>query len=197
MGKRLDREYEVQVGIRMTDLNIVKEAQEKGLDPRAELEKEVRKRNLSKCVMQISDSLYREWYTALGENLHTTVKCMTLYTLKEKFGFGKTRLQRFQAEFDNLMQNIMDLDYMGEHYLTMTDCAVELNEQYDLGIDINRVAVCQDSHDENNRLYRDYTGFKGAIGLLRSELFKEYVAADKLENHMNKEIAKWEQEGKG
>jgi hypothetical protein len=195
MGNRLKQTFKEQQWVRESDLAIVKKAQESGLDPYAELYKECKRRGLMNCPVQISEDMYREWYSALGENLHTTVKCMTLYTLKEKFGFGKTRLQRFQAEFDNLMQNIMDLDYMGEHYETMTDCAVELNEQYDLGIDVDRVAVCQDSHDENNKLYRDYTGFKGAIGVLRT--MGEHEVADKLENHMNKEIAKWEQEGKG
>ena len=36
----------------------------------------------------------------------------------------------------------------------MEDFAVELNEMYDLGIDVARVAYCQDSHDEKEENYR-------------------------------------------
>lgn len=38
--------------------------------------------------------------------------------------------------------------------MKMEDYAIELNEKYNMGIDINRVAASQDSYDEKEPKYR-------------------------------------------
>jgi hypothetical protein len=121
------------------------------------------------------------------------MQATVMYVLSEKFGFGKTRLDRFLSEYDNAVQNTMDLDYMGEHYVTLTDYAVYLNEKYKLGLDIDRIAVCQDEYDEGSKAYHNYTTFKGIINLLKINGYDK--SAEFLENHLEREKAKWQEQG--
>ena len=48
----------------------------------------------------------------------------------------------------------MDLDYLGQHYVKMEDFALEMNERYDTGIDINRVAANTTVIDESRETYK-------------------------------------------
>ena len=47
-----------------------------------------------------------------------------------------------------------DLDYMGEHYVKMEDYAVELNEKFNMGIDVCRVAMTQETYDDKRDEFR-------------------------------------------
>lgn len=70
----------------------------------------------------------------------------------------------------------------GGHFVKLEDFAVELNEMYDLGIDVNRVAYCQDKHDEGNEDFRvckidrvlqelRNNGFKDAAEFIEKKLY--------------------------
>lgn len=81
----------------------------------------------------------------------TTVAGMVL---REHFGFGKQRLLKFRNEFQNMIKSALNLDYLGSHYVTLEDYANELNEQFDMGIDVSRVRNCQGSYDETDAKFR-------------------------------------------
>lgn len=66
---------------------------------------------------------------------------------------GATRIKRFKEAFDKNVQSTLDLDYMGEHYVRLEDYAVELNEKFNMGINVERVAACQNSYDEEDEKY--------------------------------------------
>lgn len=43
---------------------------------------------------------------------------------------------------------------MGEHYVRLEDFAIEMNEKYDMGLDLRRIIVCQELSDKDNPKYR-------------------------------------------
>lgn len=45
----------------------------------------------------------------------------------------------FKRDFDEKVHGVGDLDGMGHHYARFEDYAIEANELYDLGIDIEKV----------------------------------------------------------
>lgn len=87
-------------------------------------------------------------------NLYATMTTVAGMVLREHFGFGKQRLLKFRNEFQNMIKSALDLDYLGSHYVTLEDYANELNEQFDMGIDVSRVRNCQGSYDETDAKFR-------------------------------------------
>ena len=75
----------------------------------------------------------------------------------------------------------VDLDYMGQHYVKFEDFAMEMNERYDTGIDISRVAANTTVIDDSRPLFRHChidkvlmelkeNGFKDAAQFLEMKL---------------------------
>lgn len=147
MAKR-DKEYEARMQGMLYALNMVKEH---GVDY---LEKEIKKRGIIKSPLAYTDKQIDEFWEQLSANLYATMTCVTGMVLHSAFGFGKQRLQKFREEFLDATNKTIDLDWLGEHYATLEDYAVELNEKYDLGLDVARIAVCQESHDKGNAKYK-------------------------------------------
>lgn len=103
------------------------------------------------------------------------------YTLHDSFGFGKKRLEKVRDAFTKNTEAIQDLDYMGQHYVRLQDYAIELNEKYDLGIDVELIASCEASYDEKDtrtrmcqidrvlQVLKD-EGFQKAAGFLEEKI---------------------------
>ena len=73
--------------------------------------------------------------------------------LHDSFGYGKKRIKAFKEKFDKITETATNLDYLGDHYVTLADYAEYLNEECDLGIDTERVAIAQESYDEKSESY--------------------------------------------
>jgi hypothetical protein len=187
MGKRLEKYVEERMA---GMIYFIKLYDEGGIE---RVRKEVKIRKLIKADIAISDKMYREFWQSMSENIYNNMLATTLYVLTEKFGYGKTRLERFRNEYDEAVQNTLDLDYMGDHWVKLEDYAVYLNEKYSLGLDVERIAVCQDEFDKGNELYHNLSSLKGIINLLKINGYDK--SASFLEKHMAKEIAKWEEQG--
>ena len=157
-------------------------AKEKGVEY---LEKDIKRRGVLKADIIYKDSQLRELWDNLSQNIYTNMLVTVLYVLYDQYGFRKERLKKFKKFYDDAVHITLDLDYMGEHYVKMQDYAVELNEKYNLGLDVNKVAVCEDSFDENNPEFRDYkfidgviktlvaAGYNDAAGYLESKKIKD------------------------
>lgn len=124
-------------------------AKQHGID---ELEKDIKRRGFLSIPVQISKKEVDRFILQITENLHQTTQTVMLRVLHEKLGFGKKRLHRFKQWFDDATDMIFKFDYMGEHYVTLEDYAVSLNKEFDLGIDTERVAACQETcrHEKEN-----------------------------------------------
>lgn len=132
------------------------------------LEKDIKKRGVLKADIIYKDSQVKELWDNLRKNIYTNMLVTVLYVMYDKYGFRKDRLQKFRKFYDEAVKNTLDLDYMGEHYVKMQDYAIELNEKYNMGLDVDRVAFCEDSFDENNPNYRDYEYIDGIIRTLQA-----------------------------
>ena len=139
------------------------------------LKKDIEKRNLLKMDLNVTEKQMDEVYRELSANLYNNTITSVAWTLHNVFGFGKKRIIEFKKEFDRTVQDTLDLDYMGEHYVKLEDFAVELNEKYDLGIEIPRVAFCQDSHDEKEERYHMCKAER-VISELREKGFEDAAA---------------------
>lgn len=147
MAKR-DRDYENRMAGYIAAYNIAKK---EGIEA---LEKELRMRNVLKVDVRVPGSKVKECFKEVSLNLYYNIITAVAWTLHERYGFGKKRILEFKKEFDRTVQDTLDLDYLGEHYVRLEDFAMELNEKYDLGIDCIKVAVCEEIDDEKNPNYR-------------------------------------------
>lgn len=147
MAKR-DKEYEARMQGMLYAANLVKRG---GLEA---LESDIKKRGLLKTPLAYTDKQIDEFWTELSANLYATMTCVTGMVLHDEFGFGKQRLHKFREEFLKATKISLDLDWLGQHYATLEDYAVYLNGKYDLGLDVARIAVCQESHDEKDKACR-------------------------------------------
>lgn len=136
---KVDKEYQIRMEGYVAAFRFAKE---RGLD---ELEKDIKRRGFLNIPVQISKKEVDKFILQISENLTHTMRTVMLYTLHEALGFRKKRLQRINAEFDRHTEAIFNFDYLGNHYVKIEDYAIEMNKKYDLGLDVDRVAACQDT----------------------------------------------------
>lgn len=120
-------------------------AEEKGIDA---LKADMKRRGLTKAPITIKQSEIDYFVDYCSKNLYANMFSVFAYALHELFGFGGDRLRRVKDFTNKMVDDVMDLDYMGEHYVRLEDFAIEMNERYDLGIDIEAIASCQSIADE-------------------------------------------------
>lgn len=138
---RKDREYEQwMAGVIYASNKVVKDGVE-------ELKKDIRKRNLLKVDIRMSERQMQEMYEELSAHVYNNMLVGMLYAIHDCYQFGKVRIKKVKDTFDKLVMDTIDLDYMGQHYVRLEDFAVELNEKYNLGIDISRVVASEESFD--------------------------------------------------
>lgn len=118
------------------------------------LERDIKKRNLLKLPLRITEKEIDNWFKETSSNMYNNMLTAVAYTLHNDFGFGRKRISDFKESYDKNVKYTLDLDYMGEHYVRLEDFALDMNEKYNLGIDVNRVAASQEYHDIKDEEYR-------------------------------------------
>lgn len=148
-------------------------AQEQGIDA---LVKEIKRRGVTKVDLYATQSQLNEMWGALSDNIGQNTLTTVAWVLNTEFGFGKDRLSRYKQAFDRAVAITQNLDYMGEHYVTLEDCAVELNKKYNLGLDVSRAALAVEVADGKNPEYKDTKKVNGIINALRLAGFGDAAA---------------------
>lgn len=170
-----DREFEA----RMQGMRYAFEyAKEKGID---ELEKEMLRRNYTGIPLNVPEKSMRKFVEQVSTNVYNMMLTAFLYALHDTEGFGGTRIRRVKENFDKLVQATADLDYMSAHYVTMGDYARELNELYNVDIDVDRVEHLQEIADEDHVDYR-MCRIDRVLEVMRADGFTD--AADYLESKL-------------
>ncbi|MBQ8803454.1 MAG: hypothetical protein IJZ53_07475 [Tyzzerella sp.] len=136
------------------------------------LEKDIRMRGFLRIPINVSQKEVDNFKQFLITNLYNTVLTVVCMTLHDTLGFGKKRLLRFKANFDKLTEGVFDFDYAGQHYVTLEDYAVYLNEKANLGLDVSRIAACQEV-STTEKEYKDMADVKGLIKALRDAGFTD------------------------
>ena len=146
------------------------------------LEKDIKRRNITHLDFTVPPKKIMKDYDTIARRTVTNVMAGALWVLHDVFGFGKQRLHKFRDDFEELMKVLADIDYLGERYVRLEDFAVELNEKYDLGIDVNCVAACQEVYDKGDESYRlcridkvleelKNNGFEDAVKFIESKMY--------------------------
>lgn len=176
MGK--DRDYEARVTGMVYALNIAKK------DGIEELEKEIRRRGMIRAPFNWTNAQMEKFIKDVSHNLYQNMLATFAYALNTEFGFGKERLTRLRNRVYALVDDVFDLDYLGEHYVSLQDYATEINEKYDLGLDVNVIKDCQKLQDTKENGYHfaqiervcqvlEHSGYSGASEFLKSKLDTE------------------------
>ena len=124
---------------------------EKGLDG---LKKEMQMRNFLKVDLWAKKGEVEALHRTVSENVYVSMLTTVMFILNDTFGFGKKRLDLMKSEFDKKIENISDLDWMGEHYVRFEDYGRYLNKKFEYSFDIDRIAALQDIQDEQDKRVR-------------------------------------------
>lgn len=154
-------------------------AKEQGVEA---LEEDIRTRNFLRAPLNISKKEIDQFKVFLSENLYHTMLTVTLMVLHDHLGFAKKRLLDFKEKFDAMTETIFDFDQVGQHYVTLEDYAVYLNEKADLGLDVARIANCQETCSYEKE-WRNMANVDNLIGSLKEAGFED--AAEWLQKKVN------------
>ena len=135
--------------------------------------KEIRQRNVLKADFSMKKSYYDSWWDETSKNLYTNMFTCVCYTLNRCFRFGPKKLAEFKKNFDDEVKKCLDLDYLGEHYVTMTDYAKELNQKYNMEIDIKRISESETKTDETIPAFHDSRLYDGIANMLQLNGYEE------------------------
>lgn len=145
---RVNKEYKNFMAGMMKAQNIVEK------EGKEALKVEIKKRGFYNIPVTISSGECDKFIEDLAKNLHTTIMIMVATTLDCDFGFGKKRLEKFKAAFDKRTLQTMDMNWVGNHYVTLEDYAKELNAKYDWDLDESIAQTCQATADAGNKKYK-------------------------------------------
>lgn len=159
-------------------------AKSKGIEALGE---EVRFRNATKLQFEIDENKANEIYRDIMEKVYATYTTVCYWTLNNLWHHGKKGLRAFKEAFDSYVMTINMIDYYGQRYLTFKDMAAELNEKYDIGIDMDRVDEVDLANNRNMDMRASIPavyellkgrGYEDAAGFIRSffpEAFEEMI----------------------
>lgn len=168
-----DKLHEARMAGMNMAYNIVKQDGIEGL------EQEIRRRNILQVPVHYTKTQIQKIWDDLSKSMYNNMLTVVLYTLHWQFGFGKQRLTDYMKAFYENTKNVLDLDYLGEHYVTMADYAKEVNDKCKCDvIDIIQVASDEKALDERDG-EMTYCKLEGVIYNLRRNGFD--AAAEHLE----------------
>lgn len=139
------------------------------------LEREIRMRNITKAPLSYTEKQVKEFYQTITKNVYNNMLSAMMWTLHDSFQFGRTRLQRLKADFYKNTEAVADLDYMGQRYVRLEDYAIELNQKYNLNIDVDCIAACQSQYDEKDEATR-MCRIDRVLEVMRNEGFTDAAA---------------------
>lgn len=173
---KADREYQLRMEGYVSAYAFI---QKNGVDALAE---DIRARGFYKIPITVSQEEFNNFKEFVMQNMYNTMLTVACMTLHDIFGFGKKRLKRFKDGYDKTTETTVDFDYAGQHYVTMEDYAVYLNERADLGFDVSRIAAIEDQ-SRFRKQNKDKTDIKVIIQKLKDAGFED--AAEWLEKKVS------------
>lgn len=144
-------------------------AKEQGIEV---LEADIKARNFYRAPIKFSVKEINEFRDFVCENLYHTMLTAVFMVLHDKLGFRKKRLLDFKEEINKVAMSAFDFSIIGNHYVTLEDYAVYLNEKADLGLDVARVAACQANNDYEKE-WKNMANVDELVKVLREEGFED------------------------
>lgn len=172
MGK-IDKETRLRVDGMRRALEIV---EEKGVEP---LRAEVRMRGSLGIPCAITREKAVESFRLLASRLYATYVSTSAMAVHDVFGAGEDRLKRWKARLDWYVQQVSTIDDYGEKWMDFKDMAQELNDRYNLGLDLDAAATVDDI---NNDRFERRASVPALYDLLKREGFED--AAEFLRDYL-------------
>ena len=113
-----------------------------GINGVEELRRQVRRRGLTRIPLRFSDDYVDKVILQLTENMYNMALPSMLMTLEEEFGFTDQQLRAVHDGYLSKWSKCVDLDCMGEQYVTLEDYVNELNEKYGYSFDPKVAGNC-------------------------------------------------------
>lgn len=146
-----------------------------------ELEKQVKMRGYLKCSVRFTQEEIQQSIDNIADRVYNNMLTMVYAVMHDLHGWGRQRLLRFKQEFDRKVYEVGETDEMGRHWARFEDYAVEANELYGLGIDMEKIRETQANNDEQKYIAADAVidflekkGYADAAGDLRKEVYERY-----------------------
>lgn len=114
-----------------------------------EFAKEMKRRGLLKIDLTISDEEVQKAYSKMADNMLNTMMPVIYSVLVDDFGFDNSKLKSLHRKFMKSVDNFLNLDYMGEHYVTLEDYQKYMNEEYGFDFDTSIGKECMSIADED------------------------------------------------
>lgn len=137
------------------------------------LERDMKRRGLIQAPIGLTQKQIDIFTETCARNLYSNMLATFAYAMHELYGFGGDRIKKLRDFVEKMVTDTMDLDYMGEHYIRLEDYAIELNEKYKLGIDVDAIAECQEIQDEKESNYYHYGKVEAICEELENNGFAE------------------------
>lgn len=148
------------------------------------LEEDIKKRGILKADIVYKPEDYNSFWNQLSNNIYNNMIVSVLWCLYDEYGFRKDRLNKFKRKYDETVAKALDLNYLGNHYVKLEDYAIELNRLYNMGLNVELTAMCQDEFDKANPQYKDRKFLNGIINSLKMNGYHD--AAEFLEKQKEK-----------
>ena len=156
----------------------LKIAKERGIE---ELQRQVNIRGCLRVSVKFTPEELQQSIDNIAERVYNNMLTMVYAVLRDTQGYGKKRLTQFKKDFDAKVYEVGETDEMGHHWASFEDYALEANELFNLGINIDAVQQAQKNNDETKYIsavaavnHLKEKGFDAAAEELRREVFDKY-----------------------
>lgn len=142
---KANKEYQLRMDGMAYALKIAKE---NGIE---ELEKEVKFRNAHFIPLEISRNVITQANMDITQRVLATLMTTVFWTLHNHFKFGGDRLKRFEKHFYEECNLVDSFDPFGEHFVKIQDFAEELNNKYQLGLNVGLISKVESENDNRRK----------------------------------------------
>lgn len=170
---RIDKDTRLRLDGMRRALEIV---EEKGVEA---LRAEVKMRGSLGIPCAITREKAVESFRLLASRLYATYVSTSAMAVHDVFGAGEDRLKRWKARLDWYVQQVSTIDDYGEKWMDFKDMAQELNDRYNLGLDLDAAATVDDI---NNDRFERRASVPALYDLLKREGFED--AAEFLRDYL-------------
>ena len=170
---RIDKDTRLRVDGMRRALEIV---EEKGVDA---LRAEVKMRGSLGIPCAITREKAVESFHLLASRLYATYVSTAAMAVHDVFGAGEGRLKRWKARLDWYVHQVSTIDDYGDKWMDFKDMAQELNDRYNLGLDLDAAATVDDI---NNDRFERRASVPALYDLLKREGFED--AAEFLRDYL-------------
>lgn len=118
------------------------------------LKDEIRFRGVTKAPCTEKKDVCESWINEICNNVYNTMLADVGETLDADFGFRKERMRKFRECYEKRAKATLDMNWVGNHYVTLTDYAKAMNEKYGWFIELDVVENCQKNADKDLEDYK-------------------------------------------